>query len=322
MTNDSDSRILQFSDEPAKEVALTQRDKSAHEKRSTRGAVRAPQADEPDNQAIDPFPRVPEGETRLSDREFLRALSRLKALSAYLSQISSTPASSVRQAALLGGLNQLRPALDRKGRSAIYEEWSQVERRTQIIWAAMPEQQRRKFLTTQAPTWLSWVMAFFVVVAAVALVVAFILHWPQGTGSPSTQLTELPAHNLVPFLVWIMALGAIGGASSVGLNALSVQDDASFDISNSRLICLRLIIGALFGTVLTLPFGFGPFSRFLTDLGNPPPQIDAAKAAQQVVLLLIPFILGFSTSVVILVLNRMIEAVQTFFGKTSSKAQI
>jgi hypothetical protein len=38
----------------------------------------------------------------------------------------------------------------------------------------------------------------------------------------------------------------------------------------------------------------------------------------QVVMLLLPFILGFSTSLVIFVLNQMLEAVQTFFGRKST----
>jgi hypothetical protein len=219
---------------------------------------------------------------------------------------------AVRQAALLGGLNQLRFAVSGKGRFATYDEWSQVEQRTQIVWAALPESLRRKFLTTQAPTWLSWVMSFLVVISAIALVVAFLVHTRKTSGVTWVP----PGNNLIPFLVWIMSLGAIGGASSIGLNALSVQDDASFDISNGRLICLRLIIGALFGTVLSLPFGFGPFYGFLDGLANTKGEIEAAIAAKQAAFLLMPFVLGFSTSVVILILNRLIEAVQTFFGKT------
>lgn len=261
------------------------------------------------------FPAVPSDETGLWDPDFLRALKRLKALCDFLSQTSVTPSPAVRQAALLGGLNQLRFAVSGKGRFATYDEWSQVEQRTQIVWAALPEPLRRKFLTTQAPTWLSWVMSFFVVISAISLVVAFIVHTPK----PNVVAWTPPGNNLIPFLVWIMSLGAIGGASSIGLNALSVQDDASFDISNGRLICLRLIIGALFGTVLSLPFGFGPFYSFLDGLANTKGEIDAAIAAKQAAFLLMPFVLGFSTSVVILVLNRLIEAVQTFFGKASDK---
>ena len=36
----------------------------------------------------------------------------------------------------------------------------------------------------------------------------------------------------------------------------------------------------------------------------------------QALWLLMPFVLGFSTSLVILVLARAVEAVQTFFGKS------
>lgn len=264
-----------------------------------------------DGLTIPPFPEIDPKEALLDDWEFLRALRRLKDLSAFLSQASAVPTPVVRQAALLGGLNQLGRTLAVKGRRATFLEWTQVEQRTQTIWAALSEQQRRKFLTTQAPGWLSWVISIFVVLAAAALVIAFLVH--------QNKFYSLPGANLIPFLVWIISLGAIGATSSIGMNALSVQDDATFDISNGKFIWLRLVVGALFGTVLSLPFGFGPFVVFLGDLAAPSASVDATKAANQAVLLLLPFILGFSTSVVILILNRLIESMQTFFGKTPAK---
>jgi len=134
-----------------------------------------PITSELDEGAIAPFPEVDLNNTRLEDREFLRALKRLKCLSGYVSQVCVGVAPDVRRAALLGGLNQLGQAL-RSGRRATFLEWTQVEQRTQVIWSALSEQQRRKFLTTQAPGWLSWVISLFIMLAASALVVAYLIH--------------------------------------------------------------------------------------------------------------------------------------------------
>lgn len=143
--------------------------------------------------------------------------------------------------------------------------------------------------------------------AAASLVVAVLIR--------TNVIRPIPGGILIPFLLWIIALGAIGAAASIGMNALSVQDDATFDVSSGKFIWLRLVLGALFGTVLTLPLGFDTFDTFLKGFGQAPASKDTADAAKQAGLLLLPFILGFSTSLVILVLNRLIESAQTFFGK-------
>jgi hypothetical protein len=150
----------------------------------------------------------------------------------------------------------------------------------------------------------------------------------QGTApSPSTAPPPAPSASAPPaplgarvlpyYLLWLMALGATGAVAFIGMNVLSVQDDATFDLTNSRLMVLRIITGALFGLVLTLPFGFGEYILFCVALlggvaGQEP------NLTKQAALLLLPFVLGFSTSLVIMLLNQFIEAVQTFFGKKPS----
>jgi hypothetical protein len=124
-------------------------------------------------------------------------------------------------------------------------------------------------------------------------------------------------------VVWLASLGAIGSISFVGMNALSVQDDATFDISNTKLLVLRISLGALFGVVLTLPFGFNSFTTFIDLLlqgGSQTPEGSQPlkEVPLQSLLLLLPFVLGFSTSLVIMILNQFVDAIQSFFGKKSA----
>jgi predicted MFS family arabinose efflux permease len=70
----------------------------------------------------------------------------------------------------------------------------------------------------------------------------------------------------VSFLIWVAALGGVGSIAFIGMNALAVQDDATFDITNTKLIALRIALGALFGAVLTLPVGYPSFLAFLNEL--------------------------------------------------------
>jgi hypothetical protein len=88
---------------------------------------------------------------------------------------------------------------------------------------------------------------------------------------------------------------------------------------------LRVALGALFAVVLTLPFGYPEFLAFCDGIRFPhlptnpdKPPATGSVLTTQAVFLLLPFVLGFSTSLVILILNQFVEAVQAFFGRKPS----
>jgi hypothetical protein len=82
---------------------------------------------------------------------------------------------------------------------------------------------------------------------------------------------------------------------------------------------LRIVLGSLFGLVLTLPFGYDDFVRFCMSLNGSSvttsTATDASHVTNQAIMLLLPFVMGFSNSLVIMVLNRMVSAIQAFFGQ-------
>ncbi|HEY4045036.1 MAG TPA: hypothetical protein VGM32_24765 [Rhodopila sp.] len=127
------------------------------------------------------------------------------------------------------------------------------------------------------------------------------------------------------YLGWLVSMGCIGAVAFIGMNAISAQDDITFDISNIRLMILRVVLGGLFALVLTLPFGSESFIDFCyfigtgENLGGQAGQTAAGESSiARVLMLTAPFLLGFSTSLVILILNQLIDGVQAFFGKKSS----
>jgi len=88
---------------------------------------------------------------------------------------------------------------------------------------------------------------------------------------------------------------------------------------------LRISLGALFGLVLALPFGVRDFLDFCRNIAAESSvtlasaDSAAGKVTKQALMLLLPFVLGFSTTLVILVLNRLVDAVQSFFGKGTER---
>ncbi|MBV9456741.1 MAG: hypothetical protein JO141_04385, partial [Bradyrhizobium sp.] len=169
---------------------------------------------------------------------------------------------------------------------------------------------------------VAWLPVYFLGVAGLSLFFAVI----------TIQQQDWPVFWMfLSYLVWLAALGAVGALAFIGMNALSIQDDITFDLTNKRLLLLRVALGALFAVVLTLPFGYAEFLTFCARVAQPFQQLiakpgteptDASVLTKEALFLLLPFVLGFSTSVVILILNQMIEAAQVFFGRRAGSPTV
>ena len=253
--------------------------------------------------------------TPIWDPDFWRAHTRLVSLCDHVFEVTSGLGQEVQRAAQLGSIRTIHFAtLPAKSRRATSAEWKDVEERSQTIWAAFSDTQRKKFILTQVPAWLSYLLSALLLIVVSSILSAFLIR--------SNYWTNIPGNLLVPFLTFVISLGAIGAAASIGMNALSLQEDASFDISKGKFLWLRLLLGALFGALLTISWIFPVFQSFVSVLlADPPTKVDVSQEQiKQALLLIVPFVLGFSTSVVILILARIVEAVQTLFGKSPAAA--
>src|SRR5262249_27919796 len=139
-------------------------------------------------------------------------------------------------------LNLLR--YKQRGRSPTESEWSALEQLTQDLFGHLTEPLRRQFIYGQITWWVPGLVLGFGFIAFFVLWLGVHL-WGQDY-----------EFILITYVAWSAALGAIGAISFIGMNALAVQNDATFDLTNAKLIALRIGLGALFGVVLTLPFGF------------------------------------------------------------------
>jgi len=267
-------------------------------------------------QAADPLT------TWINDEHFIRDLERLKDLRSFLIQEAVGLSASDSAALEFGRLNLLRYNVGglRSGRDPTAEEWNQVERSTRILFGLLTPALRRRFILGGIPRMLSWVPVILGAVGLASLILAVISY-----NTDLLRLGSLGANVLPFYLIWLMSLGAIGAVAFIGMNALSVQEDITFDLTNTRLIALRIALGALFGLVLTLPFGFDGFLHFCQGItagkvsdGDAAASAGQSGVAVQAIMLVLPFILGFSTSLVILILNRFVDAVQGFFGRRDS----
>jgi hypothetical protein len=128
-------------------------------------------------------------------------------------------------------------------------------------------------------------------------------------------LYNVPVVVFVSFVGWAVTLGALGSMAFILVNALGIEVDATIDVTNRDLIMFRILLGTLFSVVLTLPVVFQSYENFFSGLFVVKGNTDSTSInIQQAIVLLLPFLFGFSTSLVLTILNRLMESVQTFFG--------
>jgi hypothetical protein len=247
----------------------------------------------------------------VSDEQFIRDLKQLKDLRSFL----------IREAVGVAWSPDTFEGLDRLryhplGRTPTEAEYGKVQDITRGLFGFLPDSLRRKFVLGRIPWWVAWLPVVLALLAIVFLVGAqLVLRQEMEFAS-----LEIAASRIFPFYIgWLASLGAMGALAFIGMNALSVQDDVTFDLMNTRLMFLRITLGSLFGLILALPFAIDDFVKFLANTivirreANP-------DIMRQAVMMVSPFILGFSTSLVILILNRFVDGVQGFFGRSTAGA--
>ncbi|WP_299820196.1 hypothetical protein [uncultured Roseibium sp.] len=262
---------------------------------------------------------APPGHT-ISDQKFNKDLATLRGLHSFLIREATTLPENFS----LGELNCLKAARATvTGRAPSDSEWQAVEKKTQILFALLTDANRKRFLVSQMPTFLPTIVVWLVAISIGSMILSVLMAAEVSIFSKGVDVALM----VLFFLLWLMSLGAIGSAAFIGFNAISVTSDITFDISDTRLIIQRIVLGALFALFFTLPFGFHEFLSFVKSLSNSAlnkttvPTRSEIAFTNQSLLLLMPFVLGYSTSLVILILNRMISAASTLFGAQSASAQ-
>jgi hypothetical protein len=255
----------------------------------------------------------------IKDEKFIEDLRTLTSLHSFLIK----EATSLPEKFKLGRLNRLKAAgPGQEGRAPSQEEWEALEEKTQVLFAHLSDADRKSFLASQMPNFLPKLAVWLVVVSIGSMILSVFM----------AEVTLLSkgldgALMVLFFLLWLMSLGAIGSAAFIGFNAIAVTSDITFDISDPRLIVQRIVLGALFALFFTLPFGFHEFLAFVKSLSaaalnkTTVPTKSEVAFTNQSLLLIMPFVLGYSTSLVILILNRIISSASTLFGAQEAPAK-
>jgi hypothetical protein len=248
----------------------------------------------------------------LDDEEFCRRLVELRRTRDFLLQegVSANYAAiGLGSPFSLGQLNLIR--FRRGGEPPTAEDWETLEFKQDALQRMFDAELQRRFRMRATQSIITRTPIFLLLMAGIALALAVfppninLFSAPDRTPVTTTQL----GWQFGAYLFWTMSLGGLGAIGFLAVNSLAIQADATFDISNRALVAMRIVLGALFGSVISLPFCLPGFVQFAEAVAQGV-DLDATRGA----LLLIPFLLGFSTPLVLAVLGRLVTGVETVFG--------
>ncbi|HEY5070396.1 MAG TPA: hypothetical protein VII63_00050 [Caulobacteraceae bacterium] len=266
------------------------------------------------------------GASYVSDDQFIRQIALVRRIRTFLMEQGVAPASSSQMEASPFDLLELNLIMYRSSAGpATYLQWQMLEnRQSQLQRLFTPDLQRRFRLQT-VQRLIIIIPVFLLLLAGSALAMAI---FPPSLALDGFSGTDPTAGWVFGgYLAWTACLGALGALGFLAVNSLSIQRDATFDLSDRGLVILRIVLGGLFGTIISLPFCFSyfkEFALFVNPTGHSLPVSTLSKVpveGARGILLLVPFLLGFSTSLVMAILNRMIKGLETTFGIESGTVE-
>jgi hypothetical protein len=240
----------------------------------------------------------------------------------------------------LGALNAF--TLSGSGREPTVEEWESLDAKLTALISMLDDNQRWKmrvhelafFFKTMPLIFLGlsvFFATFYVLyqtldITNAALRTACFLFavfgWTVSQGAMGAcAFLGVGAANRKPAVVVAAAAGAPAAAPAASSTAEAFAGD-SVDLTNRNLLTIRVVLGAVFAFLLAAPISFqglAALSATLKDSNSAQESVKITDAANYA-LILAPFLFGFSTSLVLALLNRFLETIKTLMGVNKSPA--
>jgi hypothetical protein len=285
--------------------------------------------------------RSAKGSALISDRRFWQQLSSARDLKSFLFSQAVVLEEADLDAINLGDLDML--GFSRSGRMPTGEEWTQLDRKSNSLLQHLNFPLRRKRSLMGLSAYFRDLPLVFLALAIGALMLDSTTRYLVDEHHAATVLgTQL---DFASNLLWILALGGLGTCGYLGTSLMTesrrlaaggILDpkpppgrtesqaasapstpapapiNVEIDLADANLLTTRVIVGIVFSFTLSLPVY--QTQESLHNLIIPPPDVNLANLIGSI---LLPFILGFSTTLVMGIMERFITAAGQLFGFTS-----
>jgi len=259
---------------------------------------------------MDAQPRNQSSPLKIGDRLFIQQLDYTRSLITFLIRRQALPeklSDILANLAALGGM-RYSPA----GRAASEEEWRKLYAISRGLASELPLEIATAFSIWRLRTFFGLFPLLFLIMGIAALEAMYFLGYAQGSA-------WFYFIGLAAVLSWTCALGGLGTSAFFGTSLLAQLASATGDdqaklkvITDGTYLQTRLMIGILFAFVLGLPFGHLSLKTASDSLFKD--VVWNSDLFTTVLYILAPFLLGFSTALVLAILERLIEGIKTTLG--------
>jgi hypothetical protein len=259
----------------------------------------------------------------VGDRRFVNQLDHIRYLKQFLFQEKVQFKADQLREIDLGTLNNLQ--FGRNGRVPTDEEWRLLDEKLAALATYLTDDLRRRIRIHELATFFGPLPLLFLF-AVVLSTASYLLYGHVFKDVNSLSNTSAYLFSLI---VWTAAQGGLGACAFLNTTVIIKKPDvvtnpgapvSSIDITDENVLKTRIILGALFGFLIGLPLSYqslqtinGSLLSSATNFNPPTP------TATQIAIMLVPFLLGFSTNLVLVILERCVASIQAFFGIVSEK---
>ena len=252
----------------------------------------------------------------INDRRFIDQLSEIYKLKQFLFEEKVAFPPDQLGSIDLGPLNNLK--YGPKGRSPTNEEWKLLDQKLSSLSSYLDDGLRQRLRIGQLGIFFGPMPLAFLLIAAIATIGYAVYPHFLTYGSLGSDLTYF-----VTMVVWTITQGGLGACAYLAIQASTKKGSGttasdllkeSFDITDVNLLKIRIILGSLFAFIL----GIAVCLRALNSIDDALSNRDFKPSVTDLALTLVPFLLGFSTNLVLAILDRLVESIRTFFGIQSS----
>ena len=258
----------------------------------------------------------------ISDRQFIDTLNRLRKLKRFLFdekvQISPDQLAEIDLAAL----NNYRYSAS--GRPPNEAEWSKLDTVFSTVISHLDSNLKRKVRILELRKFFNIIPLIFLFTVVLATFVYINLESVFGEyGTPWFNM----GYTLV-VIIWALSQGGLGACAFLGTSVImKSQEEARTtdpqknqervpfelsDITDRNFLQVRVLLGALFGFLFGVTIGnfsLGKIEQAFVHEGA-----DKLMHLEDMPIILIPFLIGFSTNLVLVLLHRIVSVIQTLFG--------
>ena len=258
----------------------------------------------------DPSP-IPSDANSICDRRFVDQLKEVKNLKQFLFEQKVKIESNQLAAIDLGLLNNLHFGTD--GRMPTPDEWKLLDEKISILTSYLSDDLRQKIRIRELGVFFNVLPLIFLLATLATVIFRFLYGGFFAKGSLLFNMSYL-----VSLIVWTVAQGGLGACAFLGTRIATKRTDKTLtdvltditDVTDEGILRIRIVLGCLFGSLIGVPIGSLAFDK----MGNAIYDSSVTLSPSDFALIVLPFMVGFSTNLVLAILERFIDSIRTFFG--------